>query len=129
MCAAHDSHHVVTPIHTLVLTLEYARLSSLGPVAQWLEQHTHNVLVLGSSPSRPTIQNLSVLLALLILTDLYPCRLSAFKQCRKFHSVAEFLKARTRSFPEEIIDRVKDGHIQTQGSERAIQQSVVPRAE
>ena len=26
-----------------------------GPVAQWLEQSTHNALVLGSSPSRPTI--------------------------------------------------------------------------
>ena len=25
-----------------------------GPVAQWLEQSTHNALVLGSSPSRPT---------------------------------------------------------------------------
>jgi hypothetical protein len=25
-----------------------------GPVAQWLEQRTHNPLVLGSSPSRPT---------------------------------------------------------------------------
>ena len=26
-----------------------------GPVAQWLEQSTHNALVLGSSPSRPTM--------------------------------------------------------------------------
>ena len=25
-----------------------------GPVAQWLEQSTHNALVLGSSPGRPT---------------------------------------------------------------------------
>ena len=25
-----------------------------GPVAQWLEQRTHNPLVLGSNPSRPT---------------------------------------------------------------------------
>ena len=25
-----------------------------GPVAQWLEQYTHNVLVPGSSPGRPT---------------------------------------------------------------------------
>src|SRR5205807_3963804 len=27
----------------------------LGPVAQWLEQQTHNLLVGGSSPSGPTI--------------------------------------------------------------------------
>jgi len=27
-----------------------------GPVAQWLEQSTHNALVLGSSPGRPTNQ-------------------------------------------------------------------------
>ncbi len=26
-----------------------------GPIAQWLEQRTHNPLVLGSSPSGPTI--------------------------------------------------------------------------
>src|ERR1039457_3681853 len=29
-------------------------LSPRGPVAQWLEQSTHNALVLGSSPSGPT---------------------------------------------------------------------------
>jgi hypothetical protein len=30
-------------------------LRTLGPVAQRLEQQTHNLLVLGSNPSRPTI--------------------------------------------------------------------------
>ena len=30
-----------------------------GPIAQWLEQRTHNPLVLGSSPSGPTTLNLS----------------------------------------------------------------------
>jgi hypothetical protein len=31
-----------------------------GPVAQWLEQSTHNALVLGSSPSRPTNQFIDI---------------------------------------------------------------------
>ena len=30
------------------------RRGFFGPVAQWLEQRTHNPLVLGSSPSGPT---------------------------------------------------------------------------
>lgn len=35
----------------------------IGPVAQWLEQSTHNALVLGSSPGRPTnyVPNNSIL--------------------------------------------------------------------
>ena len=28
----------------------------LGPVAQWLEQGTHNPLVAGSSPAGPTVK-------------------------------------------------------------------------
>lgn len=31
-----------------------------GPVAQWLEQQTHNLLVLGSSPSGPTRASLGL---------------------------------------------------------------------
>jgi recombination protein RecA len=34
-------------------------ISRGGPVAQWLEQSTHNALVLGSSPSRPTTRPFS----------------------------------------------------------------------
>ena len=30
-------------------------ISYLGPVAQWLEQGTHNPLVVGSNPTGPTI--------------------------------------------------------------------------
>ncbi len=33
----------------------------LGPVAQWLEQGTHNPLVAGSIPAWPTIQFREVL--------------------------------------------------------------------
>ena len=45
--------HAVFPIH-LEEVEEQDRCD--GPIAQWLEQRTHNPLVPGSSPGGPTIQ-------------------------------------------------------------------------
>ncbi len=46
-------------MHNLVESQSYlvTKLVTLGagPVAQWLEQGTHNPLVVGSSPTGPTI--------------------------------------------------------------------------
>ncbi len=48
------SHQITFEIHNL-LNLSYSLSHYGGPVAQRLEQGTHNPLVLGSNPSGPTI--------------------------------------------------------------------------
>ena len=51
----------------------------VGPVAQWLEQRTHNPLVLGSSPSRPTKFH--------FLSNLYPARECKIRRTGQAHTV------------------------------------------
>ncbi len=45
--------------NTMLLVVQYARFK--GPLAQLVEQETLNLLVVGSSPTRPTIRRLPLL--------------------------------------------------------------------
>ena len=60
-------------------------------------------------------------------SSIQPC--NAIKQIGGLHSLAVFLKVRARSLPAKIIDRIKNGHIQSQSRKSPKQQGVVPCVE
>ena len=74
-----------------------------GPVAQWLEQSTHNRLVGGSSPSRPTQKKPALIRFkagfFVFLTHLatprncekMSCSVSFFDQLRQKNSITNFI--------------------------------------